>query len=180
MANKIEEIRQTIAMINAEQVKEILEIIQKARMVHFVAVGNTIPVILDGAYKFNQIGITAVANTVWENQLAFACNLTKEDVVIAVSSSGASKKLLTLIDLAHQKEATTICITNHEHSPLAHKCQYQISAATRERLFLDEYAFSRVSTMVVIEALFLLLTADKKDAYQCMSKHEQSMADDKL
>ncbi|GIM30472.1 RpiR family transcriptional regulator [Clostridium polyendosporum] len=180
LANKIEELKQTISMMDEDVIKKILNAIKNARIVQFVALGNTIPIILDGAYKFNQIGIPSVANTIWESQLAFAYTLTEEDVVISVSSSGSSKRLLTLIDIANEKHATTICITNHEKSPLANKCKYHISTATREKLFFDEFSFTRISTMAVIEILFLLLIAEKRDAYSWISKHEHSMADDKF
>lgn len=180
LANKTEELKQTISMIDDDVIKKILDVIKNARIVQFVALGNSIPIILDGAYKFNQIGIASVANTIWENQLAFAYTLTEEDVVIAVSSSGSSKRLLTIIDVANEKKATTICITNHEKSPLANRSEYKINTATREKLFFDEFSFTRVSAMVVIETLFLLLIADKRDAYTWISEHEQSMADDKV
>lgn len=180
LGNKIEELKQTVSMMNEKEIKTILDIIKSARIVQFAAVGNTIPIILDASYKLNQIGIRAVANSIWENQLAFSYSLTKEDVVIAISSTGSSKRLLTLVDVANSKGATTICITNHESSPLANKCKYQINTITRERLFLDEFAFSKLSTMAVIEILFLLLAVDKKDGYTCISSHEQSMVEDKF
>lgn len=180
LANKIEELKQTISMMDEKEIKEILNIIKKARIVQFAAVGNTIPVALDGAYKFNQLGISSIANTIWETQLAFAYTLTKEDVVIVISNSGASKSLLTLLDAANENGATTISITNHENSPVANKSKYHINTATREKLFLDEFSFSRVSAVVVIEVLYLLLTRDKKDSYKWISKHEQSIADDKV
>lgn len=53
LANKIEEMKQTISLINTKEFDKILESIQNAGIVQFVAVGNTIPVALDGAYKFN-------------------------------------------------------------------------------------------------------------------------------
>ena len=71
-------------------------------------------------------------------------------------------------------------MTKHENSPLASKSKYQINMATREKLFLDEFSFSRVSAMMVIEILYLLLTAEKKDAYSWISRHEQSIVDDQL
>ena len=37
-------------------------------MVQLAAVGNTIPVALDGAFKLNQLGIPAVAGDIWEAQ----------------------------------------------------------------------------------------------------------------
>ena len=180
LANKIEELKQTISMIHEEDIKKILDAIKKARVVQFAAVGNTIPVAMDGTYKFNQLGIASVTNTIWETQLAFAYTLTNKDVVIVISNSGSSKKLVTLLEIANERQATTISITNHENSPVANESKYHINTATREKLFLDEFSFSRVSAMVIIEALYLLLTRDKKDAYSWISEHEESIADDKI
>ncbi|WP_315072866.1 MurR/RpiR family transcriptional regulator [uncultured Clostridium sp.] len=180
LANKIEELKQTILMMDEREIKKILDIIKNARIVQFAAVGNTIPVAMDGTYKFNQLGISAVTNTIWETQLAFTYTLTKDDVVIVISNSGSAKKLLTLLEIANERKATTISITNHENSPVANESKYHINTSTREKLFLDEFSFSRVSAMVVIEVLYLLLTQDKKDAYNWISQHEQSIADAKV
>ncbi|WP_319370458.1 MurR/RpiR family transcriptional regulator [uncultured Ilyobacter sp.] len=180
LANKIEELKQTVSMINDKKFKEILDLIKNARVVQFAAVGNTIPVCLDGTYKFNQIGIPAVSNTIWETQLAYAYNLTKEDIVIVISNSGASKRLVTLIEAANEKGATTISITNNDLSSIAKTSHYHITTATREKLFMDEYCFSRISASVVIEILYLFLTVHKENVYQNISRHEQSIADDKL
>ncbi|EKQ55530.1 MULTISPECIES: MurR/RpiR family transcriptional regulator [unclassified Clostridium] len=180
LANKIEELKQTISMMSEEEIKKILDAIKSARIVQFAAVGNTIPVAMDGTYKFNQLGISSLTSTIWETQLAFAYTLTKEDVVIVISNSGSSKELVTLLEIANEKKATTISITNHENSPVANKSKYHINTSTREKLFLDEFSFSRVSAMVVIETLYLLLTSDKKDAYNWISQHEHSIADGKI
>ena len=180
LANKIEELKQTILMMDEREIKKILDIIKNARIVQFAAVGNTIPVAMDGTYKFNQLGVSAVTNTIWETQLAFTYTLTKDDVVIVISNSGSAKKLVTLLEIANERKATTISITNHENSPVANESKYHINTSTREKLFLDEFSFSRVSAMVVIEVLYLLLTQDKKDAYNWISQHEQSIADAKV
>ena len=103
LANKIEELKQTISMINEEELREILSILKNAKIVQFVAVGNTIPIALDGCYKLNQIGIPAVTNTIWETQIAYTYNLSKDDVVIVISNSGASKKLIDVVEIASEK-----------------------------------------------------------------------------
>lgn len=180
LANKIEELKQTISMMDEKEIKKILDIIKNARIVQFAAVGNTIPVAMDGTYKFNQLGIRSVTNTIWETQLAFTYTLTKDDVVIVISNSGSAKNLVTLLEIANERKATTISITNHENSPVANESKYHINTSTREKLFLDEFSFSRVSAMVVVEALYLLLTQDKKDSYNWISQHEQSIADAKV
>ena len=57
LANKVTEITQTVSMMDAKQLSEILNKLNIARTVQFFAVGNTIPVAIDGAFKLNQIGI---------------------------------------------------------------------------------------------------------------------------
>ena len=85
LANKVEEMKQTVALMDEKQLGEMLDKIQHAGMVQFVAVGNTIPVALDGAYKLNEIGIPSMAGTIWETQLFFSMTLKANDVLIAIS-----------------------------------------------------------------------------------------------
>ena len=88
LANKVAELTQTVSMMNSENLQDILKRINNAKNVLFAAVGNTVPVAMDGAYKLNQIGISAVSTPVWETQLAYSYNLSPDDVVIAISNSG--------------------------------------------------------------------------------------------
>lgn len=176
LANKVAELTQTVSMMNSENLQDILKRINNAQNVLFAAVGNTVPVAMDGAYKLNQIGISAVSTPVWETQLAYSCNLSPEDVVIAISNSGESTGVINILEAAKQKKATTISITNSEKSTIAKISDYHITTATREKLFLDEYRFSRVSATMVIEVLYLFLTSMRKEAYDSIIQHESSIA----
>ena len=175
LANKVTEITQTVSMMDAKQLSEILNKLNMARTVQFFAVGNTIPVAIDGAFKLNQIGIPAVSGTIWETQIGYTYNMTAEDVVIAISNSGESTAVLRALEAAKSAGATTLSITNSEQLS-----DYHITTATREKLFLDGYCFSRVSATTVIEILYLFLTSMRKDAYKSIVRHEQAIAFTKL
>lgn len=176
LANKVAELTQTVSMMNSENLQDILKRINNAHNVLFAAVGNTVPVAMDGAYKLNQIGISAVSTPVWETQLAYSYNLSPDDLVIAISNSGESTGVINILEAAKQKKATTISITNSEKSTIAKISDYHITTATREKLFLDEYRFSRVSATMVIEVLYLFLTSMRKEAYDSIIQHESSIA----
>lgn len=180
LANKVTEITQTVSMMDAKQLSEILNKLNMARTVQFFAVGNTIPVAIDGAFKLNQIGIPAVSGTIWETQIGYTYNMTAEDVVIAISNSGESTAVLRALEAAKSAGATTLSITNSEKSSAAQLSDYHITTATREKLFLDGYCFSRVSATTVIEILYLFLTSMRKDAYKSIVRHEQEIAFTKL
>ena len=180
LANKVTEITQTVSMMDAKQLSEILNKLNMARTVQFFAVGNTIPVAIDGAFKLNQIGIPAVSGTIWETQIGYTYNMIAEDVVIAISNSGESTAVLRALEAAKSAGATTLSITNSEKSRAAQLSDYHITTATREKLFLDGYCFSRVSATTVIEILYLFLTSMRKDAYKSIVRHEQAIAFTKL
>ena len=180
LANKVTEITQTVSMMDTKQLHEILDKLNTAKTVQFFAVGNTIPVAIDGAFKLNQIGIPAVSGTIWETQIGYTYNMTADNVVIAISNSGESTAVLRALEAARSAGATTISITNSEKSSAAQLSDYHITTATREKLFLDGYCFSRVSATTVIEILYLFLTSMRKDAYKSVVRHEQAIAFTKL
>ena len=179
LANKVAELTQTISMMEPAEIDKILTMIEKARTVQLVAVGNTIPVALDGAFKFNQLGIAAVSGTIWETQMAYTCNMGQEDAVIIISNSGFSKRLMTLVAVAKENHVPTIAITNNPSSPLGQACDLHITTATREKLLLGEFCFSRVSGTTVMEILYLFLSVSRKNSHDHIRRHEIAISDDK-
>ncbi|MCC2818885.1 MurR/RpiR family transcriptional regulator [Lachnoclostridium pacaense] len=179
LANKVAELTETVNMMKPEELEQILDKLEHARMVQLAAVGNTIPVALDGAFKFNQLGIAAVAGDIWESQTAYTFNLGPEDVILIISNSGSSKRLMTLAQGAKENGCTLILITNNSNSPLAAISDYRIVTATREKLLTEEFWFSRVTATAVMEILYLLLMAGKKDAVDHIRRHENAISPDK-
>lgn len=176
LSNKMEELRQTVAMIDREELKKILDVINNADTVLMAAVGNTIPVAMDGAYKLNQIGIRAMSTPIWETELGYSYNLTDKDVMVAISNSGESTGVIQILEAAKSRGAVAISITNNARSSVAELSTYHITTATREKLFLDGYCFSRVSATMVIEIIYLLLASMRKESYESIVRHEQAMA----
>ena len=179
LANKITELKQTVNLINTDEFREILEGIRDASRVQVIAVGNTIPVAIDAAFKFNELGIPTTAGTIWETQLSYSFTLGKGDVLIAISNSGESDKVLEAVKIANNNKAMTIGITNSPHSAIGEEVQYHITTATREKLFLDEFCFSRVSASTVIEIISLFLTEMIENSHKSMIKCEEMFAVDK-
>ena len=179
LANKVAELTETVKMMDPQSLEEILKKLEQARMVQLAAVGNTIPVALDGAFKFNPLGIPAVAGDIWETQAAYAFNLGPEDVVLIISNSGYSRRLKTLAEGARENGSTLVLITNNPDSSLAEVCDYRIITATREKLLTEEFWFSRVTATAVTEILYLLLRAGKKDAIEHIRRHEEAISPDK-
>lgn len=179
LANKVAELTETVNMMDADNLEQILSRLENARMVQLAAVGNTVPVAMDGAFKLNQLGIPAVAGEIWETQAAYTFNLGPEDVVLIISNSGSSRRLQSLAQGARENRSTVIVITNNPDSPLARISDYRIVTATREKLLTEEFWFSRVTATAVMEILYLLLLNSKKDAVEHIRRHEMVISPDK-
>lgn len=179
LANKTEEIKQTVAMMEPEQLDQIMTLLQHARTVQVAAVGNTIPVALDAAFKFNQLGILTTTGTILETQTALSFNLGKEDVILAISNSGVSKRLCTLLAGARENGVKVVSITNNPESPVGRLSDYHITTATREKLLREDFLFSRISATMVVEILYLLLSVGIRDSDQHVRRHEAAIMGDK-
>ena len=180
MLNKVEELKATFQNINPVEFKEILEKILEANLIEFAAMGNTIPIALDGAYKFEQLGLQAISFPIWESQEAFARTLKKGDMLIAISASGESRKLLDIVKIAREKGALIVAITNQHTSALAEASDYLLLTATRENVFHSQISFTRMAAMALIDSMFLFLFSTKRDSFENLSVHEQSVAEEKI
>lgn len=176
--SKIVEIKNTIEGISKTELKEIMNILKKSRIVQFAAEGDTYIVAQDAEYKFNQIGRLAISSNMWEN--ALAQNMSSQDCIVAISNSGESSRLLKQIEEAKKKEIKVIAITNHSESPLALLADYHIKTTFRQRVLQSEYYFSRVAAMSVIELLFLLLIVEDKQMLESIKNHEELIAVTKI
>jgi DNA-binding MurR/RpiR family transcriptional regulator len=177
-AYKIDELKQTASFLDPQAVQRCLDVIGEANLVHFVAAGNSMPAALDGAYKFNQIGIQSIVNLTPEMQVSLAYALKENDVVIGISNSGNSKLLHKIFEIASKKKATTICITNHIKSPLSQLADIKLISITNEKLFFKEFSFTRIPAISVIDTLFLLLTRKNvESSFESISDREQALSD---
>lgn len=180
MSSKIEEIKATFYNMDEKELKQIIDEILLADIIEFGAMGNTVPIAMDGTYKFNQLGLHAVTSPVWETQEAFVRTLKNNDVFFAISASGASKRLIRMANIAKEHGARTIVITNQARSPLTEICDHVIITATREHVFYDQVSFTRMAAMAVIDTLFMLLLSTKEAFFENVAEHERSVIEEKL
>lgn len=101
--NKVAEIEATLLNVDSQKLKKVLDILTHSRVIQVSAEGDTYPVAADAVYKFNQIGLFAMASGGnVETAIAQTMNLGHEDVLFVISNSGESAALLKQIKVAQQ------------------------------------------------------------------------------
>lgn len=180
MTSKVEEIKATFHNFDKKDLRQVADAVLKADLIEFAAMGNTIPIAMDGTYKFNQLGLHAVTSPIWETQEAFARTMKEGDVFFAISASGASKRLIRMAEIVKKRGGVTVVITNQSRAPLTEICDHVIITATREHVFYDQVSFTRMAAMAVIDTLFMLLLSTKDDFFENVAEHERSVIEEKL
>lgn len=180
MTSKVEEIKATFHNFDKKDLRQVVDAILKADLIEFAAMGNTIPIAMDGTYKFNQLGLHAVTSPIWETQEAFARTMKEGDVFFAISASGASKRLIRMAEIVKKRGGVTVVITNQSRAPLTEICDHVIITATREHVFYDQVSFTRMAAMAVIDTLFMLLLSTKDDFFENVAEHERSVIEEIL
>ncbi|MFT8748532.1 MurR/RpiR family transcriptional regulator [Liquorilactobacillus nagelii] len=178
--NKNAEISNTLASIDSSTIKKVMKLIENSRIFQIAAEGNTFPVVEDASYRFNQIGILTICSESWETSIGQTLNLASDDVLMVISNSGESKRLLKQIRIAKKKGIKVIAITNRNDSPIALEAEYHLRTAVRQKVLQSEYYFSRVAAMTVVETIFLLLIAKDRKRLSRITEHEAIISDTKI
>lgn len=117
-------------------------------------VGASAFVAHDLQQKLHRIGHVSFAWSDSHLALTSAAVLSKKDVAIAISHTGATKDTIEALRAAGEHGATTIAITNSPRSALATLADIRLHTAARETTFRSGAMASRLAQLSVIDFLF--------------------------
>ena len=85
--------------------------------------------------------------------------ITEQDVVVAISNSGTTEEIMTLLPVLKRKGIPLIGLTGATESPLAHECRYVLDVGVREEACPLGLAptSSTTATLVMGDALAMAL-----------------------
>jgi len=154
----------THTTLESEALGRAADALARARVIQFCATGNSLAGAQDAAYRFMRIGKLSLYYLDPTLQAVAARLLTPQDVAIGISYSGSSKNTVQALDLAHEAGATTVCITNHQRSPINAVADIALFTSARGTLYQEEAMTSRITQLSVMDVLFVLTALRLPDA----------------
>lgn len=131
--------------------------LKKARKIVFFGVGGSATAALDAHYKFTRLGYESITSLDFHYMLTVIPYLNKNDVFVAISTSGKTKDVLELAQFAQKKEAVVIAITNLDKSPLYKAADIRLCTPNVEQDFRIGSIASRMTQLTVIDTLYISL-----------------------
>lgn len=163
--NIMDGLQDTLKILDFQQVAKAVQVLQKARRVAVYGYGNSATVCQDIETRFMRFGMVIQAYADMSQQLTSASLLTKEDVVIAVSHTGATIKLLEAVRVAKRAGAAVIVITSYAQSNLAKLGDVVMTGMGREVHYSSESVASRLIHMAITDVLYTAMARSNPESY---------------
>jgi len=159
----IDVLNDTLKKINNADMKNAVDLISNSKHLYVYGVGSSAPVALDVSQRFLRIGIHSSSVSDSIQQIITSTNLSKNDVVIAISYSGLTRDVVDAVKLANVRGAKTIAITAFRESILAKSVDVIMVGSVYPGSSQNETIASRISQLVLIDVLCVLLSIKEKE-----------------
>ena len=179
LENKIQELSGTAALLDAAKVEKIVGLINSSDNILFAAVGNSIPVFSNIAFKLGQIGIRANCPATTESMILASLSLRRNDLLFIVSSSGYSHRLETIVDNAEDSGTPIVFVTSNPNSVLAQRSDVVLTAVTRDQILTGPQFSTHVAEDFLLETLFMFLLSNGMNAREHARLELKSLGRDK-
>lgn len=166
----------TKKVLDAESLQKASEAIMSAGKIVIMGLGNSAAVALDASHKLLRIGLNAYAYTDNHMQVIATSHLKEGDVAIGISHSGSSKDVIEAMQLARERGATTICITNKGKSTIQKHSDLVLYTASEETKYNILALTSRIAQLSIIDALYYYIVYQQSDkTFKSIDDTEQSL-----
>jgi len=163
-SSSMRSIEDTISLLNADTVDEVVQRLIEARSVKLFGVGASALVAEDFYNKLLRIGSNVCFSHDGHIQLTYAANARDGDVCFFISHSGLTREVNEAFDIASQAAgATMVSLTRLGKNPLAAKSDFELYTSSPEVDHRSGAMSSRISQLIVIDVLFTAMASRNYD-----------------
>ena len=150
----IQALYDTLELIDTQAVIAAVDALEQARNISIVGVGGS-GIVAQALYqRLYRVGLRCDAPQDGQLQLMHASLNRSGDAVVAVSYSGETKDVATLVERSRRDGATTVCITGNAQSTIAKKCDVVLASVSRETR--SEPIAARIAQLTLVDAIAVI------------------------
>ncbi|GAC1043512.1 MurR/RpiR family transcriptional regulator [Rhizobium sp. No.120] len=176
LGSKMQAMQQTISVNNEADIEKALEALHDARRIHLAGVGASSLVARDFSYKLMKLGRNVLHDSDSHVQMANASTLGPDDLLFALSYSGASIETLRIAELASQRQATVIAVTGLQDNPLSRVADICLHTVGDEDRVRSSAITARDAQLMLTDLLFILLMQRQPDANDYVHNSETAVS----
>jgi DNA-binding MurR/RpiR family transcriptional regulator len=168
---KMRSINDTLHLVSEATFSKAVDMVSSAGKVELSGIGYSYFAADCAAMNFLRLGINASAKRDPNYQKMSASLLSKGDLAIGFSVSGASTSVVSSLEIAKNEGADTIAVTAFANSPITRHADLVLMTTYSEPMFLKDTNNSIVEQTVLVSALTMALAhRDKPNAFYYLSE----------
>ncbi|MDY7042803.1 MurR/RpiR family transcriptional regulator [Virgibacillus sp. M23] len=162
--NTIQTLKDTVDILNMDQIKEAVQLLIRARSILFVGFGASYIAAKDAEQKFLRVNKQVHSFSDLHMAATAIANKGSEDVVIGISFSGDTFEVTKLLEMANNNNCNTISITKYGNSSVASIADTNLYiSAAKEATFRSGATASRIAQLHLIDVLFMCYASEEYD-----------------
>jgi len=150
-------VNQLINTLDLKSVLKSVDLILNANTIVVYGVGASAIVAQDIVYKFIKLGLNVDFNQDFHFMLSIILNMKKNDIFIAVSTTGETQEIIELSKFAKERGAVVISITSLQKSTLIKYTDIALYTPVLEEYFRVANMATRISQLAVVDVLYMNL-----------------------
>ncbi len=168
--------------LDADTLLDCVTLMRNAVTVHIIAQGNTANISAYMGFRLERLGIRCTSAQIPEYFVNHISMAQEGDIVLAISKSGASRRILDALALAGEKHLRTIVISADPRSPAAAMADYVLDSSGGVPLNLEERrkGFSYLNEFLTAETLIDFVANEKRIRKDQAERLEWLLAENKL
>lgn len=152
----------TAEMLDTAKIEEVVSLIKVSRRIYIYGLGSSGLSATEFKYRLSRMNIVVDAITDAHMMMMSASLLGKQDLVIGISNSGLTTEVSHAMEEARQRGATTIGITNFDHTPLSEVSDICLFTPDIGRSGDVNFINSQLAIIYILDVMSLLLLEDEK------------------
>lgn len=155
VTKSVKALQTTSKLLSTQYLDKAIHTLGSAKRIYLYGAGGSSIVAQDLTLKLLRINLVAFHHADIHVQMMNAANMDEHDVLFVVSTSGTTKEVLQLMDLAKEKNAKTILLTQQRKSPGRNKADIILDISVEEESIRIGTMSARIAELAVIDALFI-------------------------
>jgi len=156
-------LQQTLAELDMGTMQRAVDAISKANRVLIIGLGTSGSIAQEFTFRLVWIGVDCYQQADPHRQLMAAALLKQGDLAIAVSHSGRTKSVVNTLQLARERGATTMCITDLPHSPITEQADICICGVYDEASLGVEMVATRAAHLALVDAITMCVALRNRE-----------------
>lgn len=153
-------IQQTGEFISDEKIQSFVNQIMRSRQIIYAGLGSSGLSATEFYYRMMRMGLKGNVSTDSHQMKIFASLLTASDTFVAISNSGETEELITAANIAHEKGAFVVAITNYQGSGLTECADLVLITTDQSRTNDSRFINTQIATLFLIDIVSYLLLDD--------------------